>query len=390
VRTGKYKWHFQEVHHDIWDYDASNPVVLFDVEIDGKMRKGVAQAGKTGWVYLLDRTNGKPLVGIEERPVPQEPRQFTSPTQPFPIGDALVPQSIDIPPEGYELVNDGKIFTPYWQTPVLWKPFAAVNHPPSSYDPKSGLLYVCASDGFWGAANVDPDFPIEPRGVYSGSDVLRVPGSRRGTFGAIDVRTNRLKWQQQWPDQCYAGSLTTGGGLVFIGRGDGRFTAVDSSTGKRLWSFQTDGGVNAPPIAFEHKGVQYVAVYAGGASIARSKRSDGLWLFSLNGKINELRPGAADPVGQFAATARVIPPPGRKANIARGRQLYAQTCATCHGATGKGGPMGGAPLTAQLTAERVMTTVSNGLNAMPAFGTMYSREDLHDLSGYILEELVKN
>ena len=65
--TGKYRWHFQEVHHDLWDYDAPNPVVLFDVDIDGVERKGFAQAGKTGWVYILDRTNGKPLIGIEER-----------------------------------------------------------------------------------------------------------------------------------------------------------------------------------------------------------------------------------------------------------------------------------------------------------------------------------
>src|SRR5438045_3491759 len=92
AKTGKYAWHFQQVHHDIWDYDAASPVVLFDTVIDGQPRKGIAQAGRTGWVYLLDRTNGKPLVGIEERPVPQEPRQKTAKTQPFPIGDAIVPQ----------------------------------------------------------------------------------------------------------------------------------------------------------------------------------------------------------------------------------------------------------------------------------------------------------
>src|SRR5262249_38167371 len=73
-RTGQYRWHFQEVHHDIWDYDAPNPTVLFDTTINGQPRKGIAEAGKTGWIYLLDRTNGQPLVGMEERPVPQEPR----------------------------------------------------------------------------------------------------------------------------------------------------------------------------------------------------------------------------------------------------------------------------------------------------------------------------
>ena len=84
AKTGEYAWHFQQVHHDIWDYDAASPVVLFDTVINGQPRKGIAQAGRTGWVYILDRTNGKPLIGIEERPVPQEPRQKTAKTQPYP------------------------------------------------------------------------------------------------------------------------------------------------------------------------------------------------------------------------------------------------------------------------------------------------------------------
>ena len=71
----------------LWDYDAASPVVLFDTVINGRPRKGIAEAGRTGWVYILDRTNGKPLVGIEERPVPQEPLQKTAKTQPYPIGD---------------------------------------------------------------------------------------------------------------------------------------------------------------------------------------------------------------------------------------------------------------------------------------------------------------
>ena len=99
VYTGEYRWHFQEVHHDIWDYDAPNPVVLFDLDYDGVPRKGLAQAGKTGWLYILDRTNGEPLVGIEERPVPQEPRQATAATQPYPVGEPFVAQTLDVAPE---------------------------------------------------------------------------------------------------------------------------------------------------------------------------------------------------------------------------------------------------------------------------------------------------
>ncbi|HJR68905.1 MAG TPA: PQQ-binding-like beta-propeller repeat protein, partial [Gammaproteobacteria bacterium] len=151
AKTGKYRWHFQEVHHDIWDYDAASPVTLFDIEIDGTTRKGLAHAGKTGWVYILDRTDGTPLVGIDERPVPQEPRQGTAATQPYPRGDAFIPQQIDIAPEGTTLVNGGKIFTPFWTTPVLMKPGppGGVNWPPSSYDAANGYLFVCAADRIW-------------------------------------------------------------------------------------------------------------------------------------------------------------------------------------------------------------------------------------------------
>ena len=116
VKTGKYRWHFQQVHHDIWDYDSPNPVILFDAPYDGMLRKGIAQAAKTGWVYILDRVTGKPLLGIVETPVMQEPRQHTAATQPFPVGDAIVPQCSTSPLEGFELVNDGKIFTPFRPT----------------------------------------------------------------------------------------------------------------------------------------------------------------------------------------------------------------------------------------------------------------------------------
>ncbi|MGB9649735.1 MAG: PQQ-binding-like beta-propeller repeat protein, partial [Stellaceae bacterium] len=119
AKTGEHVWHFQEVHHDIWDYDAASPVVLFDTVINGQPRKGIAEAGRTGWVYILDRTNGKPLIGIEERPVPQEPRQKTAKTQPYPVGDATVPQCAQ-PMEGYE--KAGCIFEAFWDEPVLIQP----------------------------------------------------------------------------------------------------------------------------------------------------------------------------------------------------------------------------------------------------------------------------
>jgi alcohol dehydrogenase (cytochrome c) len=90
VKSGTYRWHFQHVHHDIWDYDVSTPPVLFDLTLDGRPRRGIAQPSKTGWVYILDRATGKPLIGIDERAVLQEPRQGGRHAV-APRGDAFTP-----------------------------------------------------------------------------------------------------------------------------------------------------------------------------------------------------------------------------------------------------------------------------------------------------------
>ncbi len=288
AKTGRYRWHFQQVHHDIWDYDAPSPVVLFDIEVGGRARKALAQPAKTGWVYILDRVTGQPIVGIDERPVPQEPRQATARTQPYPRGDAFVPQSIAIPPEGFRVVNQGRIFTPFWTEPIVMKPgqSGGANWPPSAYDPASGHLYVCATDraGVFTGADIGPERPPEGE-RYLGGVFGNVPFGVSGIFSALDMRTNTLVWQQQWPERCYSGSVATAGGLVFIGRSDGRLTALDSRNGALLWAFQTGAGVNAPASVFEHRGQQHVVVYSAGNLFAASPRGDSVWLFSLQGQL---------------------------------------------------------------------------------------------------------
>ena len=292
ARTGRYRWHFQQVHHDIWDFDAPSPVVLFDIEIGGRTRKALAQPSKTGWVYILDRTNGRPLIGIEEKPVAQEPRQATARTQPFPVGDAFVPQSMTIAPEGFLLVNQGRIFTPFWTDPIVAKPGqgGGANWPPSSFDPRSGYLYVCASDRTGVFKGGDSGFELPMDGErYIGGVFGAVAWGITGVFAALDMRTNKLVWQQQWPERCYSGSVATAGGLVFIGRGDGRLTALDSRNGARLWDFQTGAGVNAPPSVFEHRGQQYVVVLSAGNLFSNAPRGDSVWLFSLQGKMDAVQ-----------------------------------------------------------------------------------------------------
>ena len=295
AKTGKYRWHFQQVHHDIWDYDSPNPVILFDVRINGRLRKAAAEASKTGWVYILDRVTSKPLIGIDEKSVPQEPRQFTSPTQPFPRGDAFVPHQIDVAVEDFPLVNQGRIFTPFWADGVIAKPSprGGANWPPSSYDPASNYFYVCGTDmvNLFKGGEENQVIPAEGHGGrYLGGAFGGAPIPGTGIFAALDMKTNRLVWQQRWRDNCYSGSVTTAGGLVFVGRNDGRLTALDSSNGKRLWEFQTGAGMNSPVSVFQYEGEEYVVAYSAGSLFAGSPRGDNLWLFSLKGTMDSSTP----------------------------------------------------------------------------------------------------
>jgi quinohemoprotein ethanol dehydrogenase len=288
AKTGEYVWHFQQVHHDIWNYDAASPVVLFDTVINGQPRKGIAEAGHTGWVYILDRTNGQPLIGIEERPVPQEPRQKTAKTQPYPIGGATVPQCADKLPD-YD--KAGCIFEPFWETPVLVQPSGdgGTGWSPVPYSPDTGYFYV--SGTVRSSANWRKSKEYVPGKSYGGGAEAPPPGSpMSGTFTAIDSKTNRIVWQQKTPYRLGGGATVTAGGLVFRGEPDGNFLALDVKTGEELWRFQTGFGADAPPVIYEVDGEQYVAIATGGNVTQGSAYGDTVWAFSLNGQVAPLWP----------------------------------------------------------------------------------------------------
>jgi len=396
LATGKYRWHFQQVHHDIWDYDAVNPVVLMDVNLAGRTRKAIAEVGKTGWAYILDRETGKPLIGIDEKPVPQEPRQKTAATQPFPRGDAIVPQLIEIAPEGHMLVNDGRIFTPFvGKDPTIVAPgiWGGASWPPSSYDPVQQRLFVCASsviNGYTGGG--DSKFVGPTDGVsYLGGATTFTRVARTGIIAALDVTTNKLAWRYQWPEQCYSGTLATAGGLLFVGRNDGRLMALDSATGAQLWEFQTGAGMHAPVSTFEHKGKQYLLAFSAGSALIGSARGDSLWLFGLDGTLGPVQAGA--PVSRTsAATPAPVPvaaaaPRLADANLVEGKRIFTQTCAVCHGEDGKGGHTGGAPLDRVSDLAAAIQTVTAGRNNMPPFQSAFSAEQIRDVSAYVVQTL---
>ena len=315
AKTGAYAWHFQEVHHDIWDYDAASPVVLFDTIIDGQPRKGIAQAGRTGWVYILDRTNGKPLIGVEERAVPQEPRQKTAKTQPFPIGDAIVPQCAEpIPASGYE--KAGCIFEAFWEEPVLIQPsgIGGTNWAPMSYNPETGSFYVSGTIRTSAFARYGDTYKLGLR-YTGGTQAAPIGSAMTGTFTAIGGNTNKIVWQHKTPYRVGqgGGSTTTAGGLVFRGEPDGNFLAINTKTGEELWRFQTGFGADAPPAVYEVDGEEYVAIATGGNSLQLSANGDAVWVFSLKGQLGPLWPppppqnvaGPAGPVADGVNTIKI-------------------------------------------------------------------------------------
>lgn len=382
AKTGKYRWHFQQVHHDIWDYDSPNPVILFDAQVNGKPRRGLAQIPKTGWVYILDRVTGKPLLGIDEKAVLQEPRQATAATQPYPVGDAVVPQEIDVPPEGFELINGGRIFTPFWDKPVVYRPQMGVNWPPSSYDPTTNLMYICAIDNV-GTSFSDTKGFDKPTfdGMWNkgGAGFSGIQG--RGMFAAVDLRTNRLAWRQQWHEGCFSGSLATAGGLLFVGRSDGRFTALDNRNGSRLWQFQTDSGVNATASTFEYQGQQYVVVFSGGTLFSPGKKGDSVWLFSTTGTLESFP--ISGPAPRFGPPEiKVTFAPGDP-DVPNGKKIFQTYCVACHGDTGLGSHGGASLVNAAKDSKFVITTATTGRNDMPSFKDVLKPEQLRDVAGYI-------
>jgi len=287
--TGKYRWHYQSVHHDLWDFDMPTPLILFDQVYNGQTRKALAAHSKQGWVYILDRITGKPILPVEEKSFPQEARQKTSPTQPIPAGDPTAPQCA-------ELVKDyqpGCMYTPVWSDSKIAQPSASADWAPGAYDPRSGVLFFTTG--------------VSTR-KFSITGRVSVPGTREyGLITALDSRTNKQVWQKEVPYLAGFGSgvLATAGGLLFHGGSDGFFRAFDSKTGEELWRFQTGFGADAPAATYEIDGEQYVAIAAGGSRDGyKEARGDLVWSFKIGGRLNPLN---GPPVPKPIVTTETAP-----------------------------------------------------------------------------------
>ena len=411
LHTGKLRWHYQVVHHDIWDYDATSPTVLFDVKIGGKNVRGIGEASKTGWLYLLDRTNGKPLFPMPERPVPQNADQKTWPTQPIPSYEPFVPHTLSDAQYGQlvkqvkaafkgkqvEVVRAREMYTPFWQTPVAFTPGpqGGTNWQPSSYNPNTRMFYVCGQSGSTAntAATETPAARAagKPQPTVIGSTLTIGGGfgSNPGTFTAIDATTAKIVWQKRWPESCYSGSTTTAGNLVFVGRNDGRLQAYDARNGKLLWSFQTGAGANSTATVFEHDGRQYVAFLAGGNALAGTAHGDNLWLFSLDGTLDSVKEAESEGAIEHAGEKTQTTSSGAAGDAAAGKTAFADNCSSCHGVSGRGGN-GGPDLTSIASAKEfdvVVRQITNGGGGMPAFKGTLTDEQIKDIATYVVQDI---
>lgn len=245
ARTGEYKWHYQQVPHDVWDFDATSPPVIVKLK-NGKT--AVAEAGKTAFVYVLDAETGKLIRKSEE--FNRHENYFVQPT---PEGVRMLPGA-----------NGGSEWSP-----------TAVN-------PTLGYMYVL---GLEQPMNyITHSAPYEKGKLWLGSAFKAVPGEKQwGTFTAINLNTGKRAWQVKTDQPMIGGALATGGNLVFTGEGNGHFNAYDARTGKTLWSFTGGAGCNAPPVTYSVDGKQYIAVACGGNYQLGYPLGDAVLVFALPG-----------------------------------------------------------------------------------------------------------
>jgi PQQ-dependent dehydrogenase (methanol/ethanol family) len=415
--TGSYKWHFQQVRHDIWDYDSPSPVVLWDARIDGREVKGLSQPSKTGWLYMLDRETGRPIHGITDRAVPQDKQvQATADTQPIPDTPAFAPHEISererrIIQVIFDAQTRGRrsrrqrlpvartVYEPFTNVPKVIKPgpSGANNWPPSSFNRVTNMVYICGADTFAGYQSEGPTRPVPGRQYLSSTFTLQGFGSYPGLLVAQDVTTGEIAWSRRFQgsnDACYSGTTTTAGNLVFVGRNSGELQAFDATDGRLLWRFQTGAGANSTPAIFQHRGRQMIAFYAAGNSLAGSSHGDSLWLFSLDGRIGPVRPGAAARAIEHAGEAGTqsqqrqnrpaTPQPSGGAAV--GRLVFQQNCSTCHGADGGGG--NGGPSLIGLPAARSLAAtarqVADGGGGLPPVRDQLTQQQITSVSDYVV------
>ncbi len=308
VLTGQPVWHFQEVHHDIWDYDSAQPAVLFSLEKNGKKFEALGHCSKNGQYYILDRRTGEPIFPVAEVPVPfGADFQKAAPTQPFSAVEPLTPLRFDQltpdeQPDTAAITAAFRSFLARGQTAIVLSPQytppdetlrlimpgdnGGCEWNPAAFSPRTKFVYY--------GARHDPDVFKTHSGntslvsqpvngdLHLGSTFFNhVPGAKPfGLYGATDTRTGKVVWKIQVPQPAKSGVLVAGD-LVFFGEGNGKFNAVDARTGEMLFTFDAPakiphaGGAAANPVAYLADGREFIVNAFGGNVPDRSVTADG-------------------------------------------------------------------------------------------------------------------
>ncbi len=273
-KTGEIVWHYQFIPNDAFDWDSLWELILTDMVIDGQKRKVVMQMNRSGFLYVIDRTNGK-LISAK------------------PFGKVNWATHVDMA-TGRPVESDETKKLRAGGTIEMWPSVrGAKNWPHAAYNPNTGLLY--ANTNHQGSHyRFVPYAPFKPGLRYQGMEnrLTEVkPGEPLGHVEAIDPLTGKAKWRVPLTDnQNWSAMLATGGGLLFNGKHTGEFYAMDADTGQTLWEFRTSSGVNSQPVTWTHNGKQYITVLSGlgglygqahRARVANVPLGGSVWTFAL-------------------------------------------------------------------------------------------------------------
>ncbi|WP_089415402.1 PQQ-dependent methanol/ethanol family dehydrogenase [Vitreoscilla filiformis] len=274
VKTGKIVWHYQSTPNDGWDFDGVNEFVTYDAG-GGKILGG--KADRNGFFYVLDAKTGKlenafPFVnkitwatGIDLKTGRPNFTPNGRPGDPTTSGDGKKGQSVFTAPS----FLGGK------------------NQMPMAYSPDTKLFYVPANE--WGMEIWNEPITYKKGAAYLGAGftIKTINEDHIGALRAVDPKTGKIVWEAKNNAPLWGGVLTTGGNLVFWGTPEGYLQAADAKTGKIVWKFQTGSGIVAPPVTWDDKGEQYVAVVSGwGGAVP-------LWGGDVAKKVNYLEQGGS-------------------------------------------------------------------------------------------------
>ena len=378
--TGEIVWHYQTTPGDSWDYDATQPITLADLTIDGRPRKVLMQPNKNAFLYVIDRENGKLISAT-----------------PY----ATMTWASGIDSSGRPIVNPAaKPST----AGVLVSPadYGAHNWNPTSFSPTTGLLYLSVTDGGILLHVVDPKFKLNPNDRTMGIDP-RYAGPlkakrdsappAKGRLVAWNPVTKREAWRVEHPNLRSGGTLSTAGNLVFQGRGDGIFAAYRATDGKMLWQFDAQVGIAAAPMTYAIDGVQYVAILAAPPGYyldpkIRTGRGR-LLVFALDGKAtlapNPLPVPAPIPAPTFAVKATAE-------EVTEGGGLYFLYCRRCHNPDFNYVKSGAIPdlrrtnAATHATFEQIVRGGARRTLGMPSFAKDISSDQVRLIQAYLLEQ----